>query len=219
MQVQQNGALDSVLNIIEDSSGLKISDAHLDFINHYVESRCKALSISMGEYCSLLLSNRGEKENLINEAAINETYFFRETQQFDFIKENYLSSLKDQTVILWSAACSTGEEAISLYALAESCNVHPIVYASDIDTSALESFKNGYYAPHSFRDDGKKYHKLLASYGELFNNTFHLDIQRLPNLILKEYNLNDNTNILLQQNSVDIIFIRNVFIYFSLNLR
>ncbi len=208
-----------LLELIQNESGLKINDAHLEFMRHYVESRLKELNITEKDYNALILSDTNEKKSLINEAAINETYFFREEQQFDFIKQNYIEKKdKNSIITLWSAACSTGEEALSLYTLASSCGIKPIVYATDIDTKALEVFKKGYYSLHSFRSDGKKYIPLLESIGDYYNNTLKLR-QPIENLHIQEFNLVSNVQLPMQEGTVDIIFLRNVFIYFDAETR
>ena len=66
-----------------------------------------------------------------------------------------------KNLTIWTASSSTGEEAISLLALALSMNVNLTLYASDIDDKALESLKKGQYSTFSLRPDGQKYHKLF----------------------------------------------------------
>ncbi len=215
----QNFEEEKLLKIIESHSGLSISEAHKNFMNIYVNRRIEELAITLDEFCSLILNNPTELENLINEAAINETYFFREEQQFDFLKEKYLPSLLKTTVKIWSAACSTGEEAFSLYALCLSLGLKPDIYATDIDTAAMSILKRGMYSNNSFRSDGKKYHALLKKIGQHKDFMFNISDDIKKDIHLERFNLSDCKNLPVEKESVDIIFIRNVFIYFSQELR
>ena len=61
---------EKLLKIIESHSGLSISEAHKNFMNIYVNRRIEELAITLDEFCSLILNNPTELENLINEAAI-----------------------------------------------------------------------------------------------------------------------------------------------------
>ena len=205
--------VDKFLKIILKYSGLTVSSSHRDFLLNYIQERKKALSLSDEDYCKKLEEDINERNLVIDEAAINETYFFREESQFDFLKNRYFPDHKD--VVIWSAACSTGEEAISLYALAKSCNVNATVYASDIDEKALSLFKNRYYPPHSFRNEGSPYISLLEPLGTYYPKSFTMSQETLDNLSISRFNLATDENFPMSLETVDLLFLRNVFIYFT----
>ncbi|MBP5357985.1 MAG: tetratricopeptide repeat protein [Treponema sp.] len=208
---------DKFLEMILKYSGLTVSSSHRDFMLNFIQERKKKLSMSDEDYCRKLEEDIEERNLIIDEAAINETYFFREESQFDFLKNKYFPNHKD--VVIWSAACSTGEEAVSLYALAKACNVDAKVFASDIDKKALSLFKNGYYPPHSFRNEGSPYIHLLEPLGTYYPKSFTMAKETLDRLSISCFNLATDENFPMPFESVDLLFLRNVFIYFTKETR
>lgn len=208
-----------IFGIIQDYCGLEVNDAHRAFVCQYIKSRCSALNLSVGEYRNRVLSTEKELALLINEAAINETYFFREEQQFDYLKDNFFKRLHTEPLVIWSAACSTGEEAISLLAMTVSCGLDAHVYATDIDTAALSILEKGLYATNSFRADGRKYLPLLDAVGKRKDGLFEFSSGRRGNLHQFFFNLNGTEPLPFAPGTVDLIFLRNVFIYFDAGRR
>ena len=115
------------------------------------------------------LDNENEMRNLINSITIGETYFFREEKQFDFLDSQVFPKLKPKSLI-WSAACATGEEAISLAVLNCKHGSNAKIIASDINTDSIARFERGVYRPHSFRHDGLKFKKELDNYSKANND-------------------------------------------------
>ncbi len=205
------------LEIILRYSGLTVSASHRDFLLNFIKTRKKELSLSDDEYCKKLEEDIFERTLVIDEAAINETYFFREECQFDFLRDTYFPKHKD--AVIWSAACSTGEEAISLYALAKACNVNARVYASDIDEKALSQIKTRCYTPHSFRNEGSPYLNLLEPLGTYYPKSFTMSKETLANLSISRFNLATDETFPMPLETVDLLFLRNVFIYFTKETR
>ena len=208
---------DTFLKIILKYSGLTLSASHRDFIFNFIQSRKKELSLTDEEYCRKLEEDIGERSLIIDEAAINETYFFREESQFDYLRDVYFPQHKD--VVIWSVACSTGEEPISLYALAKSCNVNASVYASDIDQKALEKIKDRSYTSNSFRNEGSPYLNLLGDLGTYSHKSFTMSKDTLSRLNISKFNLATDDIFPMPAESVDLLFLRNVFIYFTSETR
>ncbi|MBO4321063.1 MAG: hypothetical protein J5857_11420 [Treponema sp.] len=205
------------LNIIQKYSGLTVSSSHRNFMLNFISKRKDELDVNDEEYCRKLEDDILERNLVIDEAAINETYFFREECQFDFLRDSFFPKHKD--AVIWSAACSTGEEAISLYALAKACNVNAKVYASDIDEKALSIFKNCKYAPHSFRNEGSPYLNLLEQLGTYYPKSFTMSQETLSNISISRFNLASDEVFPMEDESVDLLFLRNVFIYFTSDTR
>lgn len=156
---------------------------------------------------------------------IGETYFFREHLSFEALQTKVLPKLiesrldGDRTLRIWSAGCSSGEEAYSIAMLLseliwdiQSWNI--TVLASDICVDMLKRLREGVYTEWSFREISpemrKKYFKKIG------NNQYLIakDIQKMVtsiNLNLEEDifpSLSNNTS------NMDIIFCRNVLMYF-----
>lgn len=208
-----------IFAFIERLCGLTINEAHKNYMRSYINKRLEELNIDLQKFCNFVQTDDAECAKLINEAAINETYFFREEQQFDFLKNKFFPNFQGEKITIWSAACSTGEEPISLYALAKSCGKEPLVYATDIDTEALSVLAKGKYYNHSFRNDGKKYHALLEKIGMRTQANYELFVEAKVKIRRGLFNLITGDAAPVAKESVDLLFLRNVFIYFSSELR
>lgn len=209
-------------NLIRSKSGMMITDVHFRQLEKYLDETVANKNISYSDLYASILTNQNELIDLINAVVVNETYFFREEKQFQFLREYIKQNFSGKNVVLWSAACSTGEEAYSLASLATGCNANPIVYATDIDTDALMRLKSGIYGQNSFRPDGNSFMNYMEPYLSCATDEIGQKIYAVsPNLKEKitcgRANLLDldSSKYVPQNETVDIIFIRNVFIYFD----
>ena len=200
---------------IKERSGLTVNDSHKKTIRRYIGQRMEKLGLDEERFRILLDNDRTEFELLINEAAINETYFFREEPHFDYLNDIYFPKKAFKELNIWSASCSSGEEVLSILALSQKFGIKTKIYASDIDTAALEKFKAGEYTRNSLRRDGKKYHDFLKSIGKIDQNVLKIYREIYGNIFIFSYNLNGGTEIPIEKNSLDLIFLRNTFIYFN----
>lgn len=103
---------------LTEEFGWAVNAANHDIISAAVVNKAKRLSVTPEDYCQLA-ANPSELLALVEETAIGATHFFREPQQFAFLRLFILPALlrqcpPDRQLRLWSAACSTGEEAYSL---------------------------------------------------------------------------------------------------------
>lgn len=205
---------------ITENTGIKISPIHENTLALHIEKMAEERGITFEEYCDLLVPNTKEFDALVNVATTNETYFFRERLQFEFLQEKVFPAFLGKKLVIWSGACASGEEPISLYSLALSCGVKPEIYASDIDSDELAYFEKGVYTKYSLNQDGKDFHHLLeeTDTGKFQDGKFVLNPQVFQSIHLHKYNLASK---LLPDffDKADIIFLRNVFIYFDNNLR
>ncbi len=210
---------DPIFQTLEAHSGITVANAHREYMEKLILERTGDLEISPVEYNSLIHKDDAELSYLTNAAAVNETYFFREERQFDFLKNDIFLKQKDKKLHIWSASCSTGEEAISIYMLAKSCGLNFSIFASDIDTDALASFKAGIYTQNSFRTDGSKYRPLIERSGNWEGEKMHINQDIISNIHIFPYNLTSCDPPPITEGSIDIIFMRNVFIYFTPEVR
>ena len=207
---------DFIIAKILAESGIVIAPVHTIGVISYVEKVIQKRGITASQYCSELQNNQDTLTDLINHATTNETYFFREEKQFDYLKNELFPKFKNKKLVIWSAACSTGEEPLSLLALALSFNINVEIYASDIDDNVLNFFKKGVYSKYSFRRDGEAYHPLIEKLGEFNEDKSLFTIKReyLSKIHIFKYNLTDPCRPPLDT-TFDIVFMRNVFIYFD----
>ena len=121
----------------------------------------------------MLDSDKNEYSKFVDIVTINETYFFREEKHFTLLNDIIFPELasKQKQLNIWSASCSSGEEAISLYLSAQNFFREAgnfTVHGSDINTEVLEIFRRGVYKNNSFREDGSSFHNLLKDNATVF---------------------------------------------------
>ncbi len=208
--------IELVKSKILDYSGIYVAASqHQGLISH-IEKKAALRGISTLEFCQDLVPGTNDFDDVINQITVNETYFFREELQFDFLKKEVFPKYMGKNLTIWTCCCATGEEPISLLAMALSMNVNLTIYASDIDDNAMSVLKKGRYSTFSLRTDGQKYHDLLNS----FSSKNETEIIFFPGFLQRihtfKFNLiQDGLDRLPFLENVDIIFMRNVFIYFD----
>lgn len=171
-----------------------------------------------------------QAEILASSLTVGETYFFRDTNTFHVLEKDILPALiykryQENTKYLriWSAGCASGEEPYSIAIVL--CRLIPDIQnwnitllSTDINTDFLKKLSTGIYSEWSFRnvsDDIKTaYFKNIAKgQYEILPKIKSLIQPFYLNLAQDNYpSLNNNTN------AMDIIFCRNVLMYFSPNL-
>jgi chemotaxis protein methyltransferase CheR len=161
-----------------------------------------------------------EYECLLEKLLTQETSFFRYPHVFDALEKKVLPELhvkkfweNPRTVRVWSAGCSTGEEAYSVAItltdsldFAEAWNLH--ILATDISRKALQHAERGVYSSRSLGDvTAKQVESFFAKVGDKF-----MVKPRLRNLVtFTQMNLVDST----YMGKFDVVFCMNVLIYFS----
>ena len=217
--------LDSLIALLTQRTGIIPRSSHLEGIKNYIEKKLTEKGLSVPEYKTKLFVDGGLFSELINESTVNETYFFREEKQFILLRDRILPMWKatcgSMPVKIWSAACSYGEEAYSLALLAKSCGINAMITASDINSQVLEHCRAGVFKDSSIRSvDGSSFKNLLMPYQKEGKIQFGSEIRNC--ITTREINLSKidemQTEALLPKNQ-NIVFLRNVFIYFSQNLR
>jgi chemotaxis protein methyltransferase CheR len=173
------------------------------------------------EYYSHLQGSGDEFQDLVNLLTINETYFFREVEQLRLLTERLVPRLlmqreDNQPLRILSAGCSTGEEPYSLVmALREKYgdDVSSLFtfIGGDIDTQALAKARSGCYNEFSFRAVAAD---IKARYFDYDGWVYRLKDEIRNRVEFHEMNLfADEFPAALH--GCDIIFFRNVSIYFD----
>jgi len=194
---------------------------------YYIERRLydrmsHAGADSVAAYLGLLRHDEEEAARLISAFTVNETYFYREDHQLRCLVRNLLPEVirgkrAGDKVRIWSQPCSTGEEAYSIalwllenWPLVDAYNIE--IVGSDIDRKALDAARNGVYGPRSLArlsDD------VVKAYFEPVKRGARRIIQDLrESVIFTESNLVDAAS-MATQGAFDIVFCRNVLIYFD----
>jgi len=206
--------------------GIKMPESKLTMVQSRLLRRVRDLRLNSVEQYSeyfFTSSNAEEREHFINAITTNKTDFFREPEHFDYLTRVALPSLsaarRRERTKVWSAGCSSGEEPYTLamvlkeYA-AEHTGFDFAVLATDISTKVLKLAKGAVYQesqivpiPPELR---RKYlwrsrakdQALVRIVPELRRKvTFHA-----LNLMAEDYRIRD---------LLDVVFFRNVLIYFD----
>lgn len=165
--------------------------------------------------------NGAEAEDLLNALTTNHTYFWREHEQFEFLKREVFPELKKHTQNtkdwrIWCAASSTGEEP---YTLAMLCMdflglEHPqwdtTVLATDIDTRVIEKAVRGVYAKDSVEQLPQQY--VRRFFRQIGENEYQVKEELKKEVLFRKFNLMHQ---LPFRKPLHIVFIRNVMIYFD----
>ncbi len=209
-------------SFIYDKYGIYFSDAKCDTLR----SKLNKLMIknnysSYDEYFSDLqrCKSPGLLSEFANAITVNYTSFFRENDHFDFLKQ-YAGTLRggknidlsNREIRIWSAACSTGEEAYTLAivlseALQGSARIR--LLATDISSKVLGIAQKGTY-PSSIRNDVDSYYLNKYFREDYKGFTVSESIKKL--ITFRSFNLMDTFPF---KNTFDLIFCRNVMIYFD----
>lgn len=171
---------------------------------------------SFAAYHDLIRRDATERQNAIDLLTTNETYFFREPKHFDFLRNTVLpASHGERSVSVWSAACSSGEEVYSLAMLLADLRGKREwhVLGSDLSTRVLEKARTGHY--NMARTDGipRSYLQEYCLKGKGSQQGTLLVARELrERTSFQQINLNTT---LPSIGPFDVIFLRNVMIYFS----
>jgi len=204
---------------IYDKAGISLGNEKKNLVSSRLGKRLRHYSLaSFQEYYELILASTpdGELQLAIDLLTTNETYFFREPKHFTFLEKEVLPNWESRhTLRVWSAASSSGEEAYSIAMLLDDAlgNKPWEVFGSDISSRVLKTAQQGHYQQN--RIDGipleylRKY--CLKGVGEQAG-TLLIEKNLRAKVRFAQVNLTKPLN---NVGLFDIIFLRNVLIYFD----
>ncbi|BCB96452.1 chemotaxis protein [Dissulfurispira thermophila] len=212
-------------DFIYEKSGIFIPDNKKYFLENRLGKRLQEKNLKGYEDYLYILkygSDKNELNTMFNLVTTNETFFFREPQQFNVfagelfnrvVAENAKTGRRD--IKIWSAACSTGEEpytiAMILMEKPEAAAIRKEIYASDISDSVLNSAKAGIYGSYAIRNVPDTY---LKKYFINTNQQYSISSAVKSLTKFMKINLIDDRDVRAVR-GVDVIFCRNVLIYFD----
>jgi chemotaxis protein methyltransferase CheR len=212
-----------IRDLVSAYAGIYFGDESLPIVERRLRDRLEALGLpSFGEYYRFLrLSSGGgaELDEAMELLTTNETYFFREGYQLRALRDEVLplvaSSKSQKLLSVWSAGCSTGEEAYTLaIAIAETPLLdgwQTRVYGSDISRRCVAAARRGVYGHSSFRVTPPEIRR--SWFADRPDGAHVADTIRAI-CLFGHLNLMDAERVRLI-GRVDIIFCRNVLIYFD----
>lgn len=212
-------------DLLRERTGLSFTEAKRYYVQRRLTERVDATRMpSVRDYLNLLRfqASGEEMQRLVNLMTVNETYFFREKYQLDCLVNGLLDEVvrgrrPGERVRIWSAGCATGEEpySIAITLLERWPRVDEFrieLYASDIDTVALDRARAGVYGERS----------LQALPAELVDRYFRpvapgswriIDELR-ESVDFSPVNIVDPAQV-RRFTGIDVVFCRNLLIYFD----
>jgi chemotaxis protein methyltransferase CheR len=222
-------------NLIYEESGISIKDNRREFLENRLAVRMKSTDTVSPYWYYRLVSGKKRTELLIllDLLTINETSFFRNKPQMDFFRDmilpNVMRERADRKLRIWSAGCSTGEEPYSIAIIVSETVGHVRILASDISLTALETAQRGEYSEERVLEHvapyycGAYFEKIsgvhcipgagdIPKFGDSASGDRYRVKEEIKKMVIFDYhNLKHDNGVM----GLDIIFCRNVMIYFD----
>ena len=198
-------------------TGINLADSKDSLVYSRLARRLRALSINnFQDYLTYLKKTPAEEEFFINALTTNLTSFFREAHHFSALADYLRSHPGERTI--WCAASSTGEEPYSIAMTAaevyDSFDNPVSIIASDIDSNVLQKARDGIYRDESARKlSPQQCYRFLHRGKGAQSGKVRVVPELRKNVVFRRINLTDATWPI--RGPIDIIFCRNVMIYFD----
>lgn len=165
------------------------------------------------------------KQQVIDAMTTNETLWFRDRHPFEFLQTTLLPELAKRPgdINIWCAACSTGQEPYSISICVEEmrrknfsmANKNVRILATDISTRVLETARRGLYEPLSLKR-GMSDERLDTFFKHDNEGAWEINPEIRRRVDFRPINLRDS---FINVGKFDVVFCRNVLIYFSTDLQ
>ncbi len=222
-------AFQRLRKLIYERSGLEFPDSKKYLLESRLQPRLAAVHCqSFEEYCNFLrFDPQREKEfiELFSCVTTNETFFFRDMAQLDCFRQVLLPQVikereKTRKIRIWSAGCSSGEEPYTLaMIMAEEfpslATWDVQILATDLSQHVLAAARRGVYGPYSVRHIAPN---LLRKYFTGSEGSYAVGPALRKFVKFSSVNLFDSSH-MRSFRDIDIIFCRNVLIYFDQEAR
>ena len=215
--------LNQICQLLYLRTGMIFNEQKRYYIERRVADRMRILGLdSVVSYLGMIVSRHAEIEALINAFTINETFFYREENQFAALSRSILPQVVSKRrpgdlVRIWSFPCSTGEEPYSIaiwllenWPLVDAWHVE--IVGSDIDTDVIARAKRGRYGERALArlpsDVRNRY------FGPETNLEREIIDDLKESVLFSQINLIDPASV-AKERMFDVIFCRNLLIYFD----
>lgn len=213
--------------LVYREAGIHLSDAKRLLVEGRLSRRLRELDLDFRGYYALVEADEQERIRLVDSISTNETHFFREPRQFEFLENQVFPEWQARAaagrmprrVRVWSAACSTGEEPYSV-ALSFLARFPPEsgweieILGTDISTRVLERARAALYRLDKSKEIPTRYLKGFMLRGKGAQDGW---MKAGPEIrsVVRFGRINLNAESLLVPGQFDLILCRNVLIYFD----
>lgn len=216
------GNLDKLVVKLDSERGIDLKNYRPNYLERRIATRLRALGLhSYRQYAAYLDAHPDEYAHLLDTITINVTEFYRDEPVFDIFRNEVVPAMIEQKlrsrhrmIRVWSAGCATGEEPYSItMSFLDAMKGHERefllnVIATDLDEKALAFARKAEYPVERLKNIPKAHQ---VKYLDVHGDTFTMKPDVTKHVKFRSLNLFADKPISV----VDVIFCRNVFIYFS----
>ena len=212
---------EDIFKLLKRQSSINFSQYKASTVARRIERRLSINQLNgLNSYHRLLLESPKELQILSKELLIGVTRFFRDEEVFDYISGRVIPDLvasamgRDQSLRIWVAGCSTGEEAYSLailfreYIENEDLECKVSIFATDVDSNAIAEASTGLYSEDIKFDVSEE---RLEKYFEVRPGGFQIVRSIRESVIFATHNVLEDPPF----SNIDLVTCRNVLIYFQ----
>jgi chemotaxis protein methyltransferase CheR len=204
-------------DLIYKESGITFTNTNRSILESRIKEQLRTHNMdSVKTYFGKISTNKEELKNFLDSITTNLTRFFRNQAHFDALEHYVIPELikikQGNTVIkIWSAGCSTGEEPYTIAMLLSEILPPSWKYeilASDISLKCLMTAKEGFYADSRVAGIPDNY---LKKYFDKVDGGYKVHANIMSKIRFDYHNLSNDSG----QRNLDLVFCRNVIIYFD----
>lgn len=210
---------DMFRKLIYDESGITFSSTNRSILDSRLKDRLRLKNLqTVKEYYDLCKGDKEEMKQMLDSVTTNLTRFFRNQPHFDalihYVLPHVLENKRktgDKTIKIWSAGCSTGEEPYTLAMILKDVLPPPYnfkIIASDISLKSLMVGQQGFYPEGRISGIPENY---LARFFSKTDKGYQANPDLMSTIRFDYHNLRNDSG----ERNFDVIFCRNVLIYFD----
>ncbi|MDQ1330281.1 MAG: Protein-glutamate O-methyltransferase [Thermodesulfobacteriota bacterium] len=201
-----SGQFRKLCELVYSECGINLHEGKQQLLQARLSKRLRSTGINtVAEYLTVLENDSHELTKFLDAVSTNHTYFFRESHHFEHLGSDHLK--------IWCAASSSGEEPYSIAIHCLENGFRPSILASDISTRMLEIGQNGIYPAEKTKNMPPHVVKKYFQKGMgRWDNHVRVKNEIKQMVTFQRYNLLTDP---AQSREFDVIFCRNVFIYFD----
>lgn len=213
-----------VCRIVYEKCGINLTTGKEELVKSRLVKRLQALDLhSIDEYLQFVKNDLSGKElmQMLDVLTTNKTYFYRESAHFDYLCQEILPNLRQQKLRIWSAGCSSGEEPYTIGALLrehlKNVDRYDIrILATDLSLRVLEKAKAATYPTEAFNEMPPTLLQKHFTMTGANSRTYRVNDNVRKFVTFARLNLLESWPM---KGPFDVIFCRNVMIYFDLPTR
>src|SRR5574344_1335155 len=205
--------------VIYNESGITFSATNRSILDSRIKELLREKQLdTVDKYYRLITTNKDEMKLMLDSVTTNLTRFFRNQPHFDALINYVIPHVVEEkrktggtTVTVWSAGCSTGEEPYTIAMILKDILPPPFTFkiiASDISLKSLMVGKQGFYPTARIGGIPQKYLQRFFTKSDV---GYQVKKELMDTINFDYHNLRNDSGV----RNLDVIFCRNVLIYFD----